>query len=524
MPDRRKTKHLSILPADSPFSDFLEKDRVPSLQERKIIQEMLVEKTVQLAHLNSRVPKRRTGKKIGRQLRIELDQTRRFIKFHQALISPWRRLPVEIMAEIFLFTLEAAGQGAAGTDFWDDDREGSLLVCRICRTWREIAISTPALWNILSLSLHSVSRPLEWISTWLGRARSLPLYLQVFWGDKALPEVINPIISLFASHLHHIAGLWIDGLDIDDPELVTTSYPHATFPPLQNPYAPLLTIIGADLPPESDWDWIRAASQASPRLTSLTTSQFTLDWFPVTNLTKLHLIDPVAMSTVLQVLQHAPGLQDISVDIEGPLAVSPTGSVLVMGSVSRLEITSSDHLGEFLGQIAMPRLADFGIHQIVVWPEAEFSSFLSRSSCVLHTLDLYDIDITEDQIIACLRQKACSMLHALVVSDCTPPSNTLLQYLTYSASNFPCPHLKVIELGNFLANDGVLADLAESRVRPVIDLPPGVTIPGRLEKLRISFIEGRPAAVGTHAGDWVRLLALQNAWPEFDVEWPEPEE
>ncbi|KAJ7465300.1 hypothetical protein FB451DRAFT_434089 [Mycena latifolia] len=528
MPDRRKSTKpvVSVDPAESPFSGFLETDRVPSLQERKTIQELLAEKTAHLAHLNSKVPKRRTGKKMPRQLRIQLDRTRRFVRYHQALIAPIRRLPVELMSEVFLLTLVDIGDDGVGSLYWDDDREGTLLLCKVCRTWREIAISTPALWNILSVVLHSSLRPLDWISTWLERSRSFPLYVQVFWGDKTPPDAINPVISLFASHLHHITALWIDGLDIEDLELVNETYPRATFPPVQSLHAPLLSVLGADLPPGSAWDWIRAACQASPRLASLTTSQFSIDWFPVINLTKLHFIDPVSMTTLLQVLEQAPGLQDISVDIKGPSVTSSTGSVLVMGSVARVEITSADdQLGPFMEQVALPRLTDLSIHQIAVWPDAEFQSFISRSSCALRALDFYDVDINEDQIITCLRQKACSALESMVISECIPPVNDLLQYLTYRENQFPNPLLKAIELGSVLANDGFLSAFAESRVRPVAELPPGVSAPGRLDKLRVSFIEGRDMAVAeSHKADYARLGELQSAWPQFELEWPEPDE
>lgn len=525
MPGKRTSKQPVYVPqaADSPFSDFLSKNRNPSLKERNTIQELLAEKTAHLAHLNSKVPKRRTGKKIPRRLRAELEQTRRFIKFHQALIAPWRRLPVEIMAEIFLFTLDVTSLNDGEDDYWNDDRGSTLLLCKICRTWREIAISTPALWNVLSLTLHNIPRPLDWISTWLDRSRSFPVYLQVFWGNGALSDVINPVLSLFESHLHHAAGLWIDGLDIENPELVDASYPLGTFPgPSQLLHAPLLTTVGADLPPGSTWDWIRTACCASPRLTCLTTSKFSIDWFPITNLTKLHFIDPLSMFDALQILERAPGLQDISFDVDGPSAISPTGKVLVMGAVSRLEITSTDHLGEFLEQIEMPGLEELGIHQIVNWPEAEFRSFLARSSCVLRVLDFYVVQIAEDQVIACLQQKACNMLEGLVVSECLPPANALLEHLTYREHPFPNPHLKWIELLNLQSTDGLFSAFAESRV--VLrdgGLPSGVPAPTRLGKLRFSFFEGTIVSEEiSHRNDCERLRKLDDAYPELDLIWP----
>ncbi|KAJ6620742.1 hypothetical protein B0H10DRAFT_1791338, partial [Mycena sp. CBHHK59/15] len=174
MSGKRRKQVVSV---DSPFSGFLETDRIPSLQETRAIKEILAEKTAHLARLNSKVPRRRSGKKIPALLRSELDLTHRFIKFHQALIAPWRRLPTEIMAEIFTFTLNPVS--VHDVEFWDDGRSFVLRLCKICRNWRQIAISTPALWTVLYLHLPGSQSSFDWVSLWLDRSRSLPIYLQV---------------------------------------------------------------------------------------------------------------------------------------------------------------------------------------------------------------------------------------------------------------------------------------------------------------------------------------------------------
>ncbi|KAJ6466387.1 hypothetical protein C8R45DRAFT_488085 [Mycena sanguinolenta] len=505
---------------DSPVFALFETDRVPSLQEKKLIQELLAEKTAHLAHLNSKVPKRRGGKKAPRQLRVELDDTRRFIKLHQALIAPWRRLPVEILAEVFLFTLDITRENE-DEKYWNDDREGTLLVCKICSAWRAVATRTPALWNVLSIFLHSDQRSFDWISTWLGRSRSFPLYLQCFWGNDARPDDINKVLSVFATHLHHTSALWIDGLDIEDTDVISDSYPIATFPSAEPSYAPLLYSVGANLPPNSKYDWIRAACRASPGLTELTTAQFSLDLFPVTSLTKLQLIDPEAMSTVFQVLELIPALRSISFDVEGPAVTSSTGNILVIKSIEILQITSPDVLGEFLQQTEFPGLVDAFVHQIVNWPHAEFCSFLSRSSCALTSLDFYDIHMSQDQIIACLQHKACNTLESFALGECDPPAASfLLQYLTYHDHPFPNPNLKAIELMEIQAMDGILSDFVESRLSPnLVGLPAGVPAPARLDKIQFSFVEGTALSASiTHLEDWRRLRVMEST---LEIEWPD---
>ncbi|KAJ7644345.1 hypothetical protein FB45DRAFT_824472 [Roridomyces roridus] len=524
MPGKRGSRPVFVPPPaeDSPFSDFLAKDVIPSTNERNQIREILAEKTAHLANLNAKVPKRRTGKKVPRQLRADLDRARKFIRFHQALIAPWRRLPVEIMSEIFLFTLEVTNVNDNQNDFWNDSRNGTLLLGGICKTWRQIALSTPALWSVLSVTLHDAKHPLVWVPTWLERSRSFPVHLQVFWGDKTPLEVLDPIVSTFAAHLHHTAGLWVDGLDIEDPGLVDASYPKATFPTAKSLYAPLLNTVAADLPPGSSWDWIRAACRASPRLVRLTTSDYSNDWSPmISNLKKLHFIDPITMANALQVLENAPNLQDISFDIDGPATTTSSGQVLVMESVTRLEITSTDSLGEFLSQIALPSMTELGVHQIMQWSGPQFHEFITRSACALSVLDFYDIQLPEEALIECLNLKACHTLEGLVVSDCIPPANQLLDHLTYRTHPFPNPHLVSLELGGIHSGDGILATLIASRVAVPASLPTDAPPPARLRKLRFSFFQiAEPERDITHRRDMEELKLLEDTYPELDMAWP----
>jgi hypothetical protein len=126
---------------------------------------------------------------------------------------------VEITSKIFVFTLKTRRREPKpshydeGDPTWIDDRAGTLLLCKICSAWRAIAMSTPALWNTLYLSADDVEwRPLDWVSTWLDRSKCFPVYLQLFWNHKTLPDVINSLMSVaVVSHLHHIAELEIEG-------------------------------------------------------------------------------------------------------------------------------------------------------------------------------------------------------------------------------------------------------------------------------------------------------------------------
>ncbi|KAK0216546.1 hypothetical protein EDD85DRAFT_870225, partial [Armillaria nabsnona] len=71
-----------------------------------------------------------------------------YITAHQAVVSPIRRFPTEILAEIFIQSLE---------DHYDvfDTKRGPWGLCYVCRRWRDVLRPSPALWASLSIeSLH----------------------------------------------------------------------------------------------------------------------------------------------------------------------------------------------------------------------------------------------------------------------------------------------------------------------------------------------------------------------------------
>ncbi|CAK5270208.1 unnamed protein product [Mycena citricolor] len=511
--------------SDSPFCDIIRQDRLPTTIERKMIRDYITEKKASLSELNARVPRRNraTGRKLSRQLRAELDHTRRVIRFHLAIISPWRWLPVEMMSEIFAFTLSPRENDEH--DEWNDDRASTLLLCKICRRWRQIAVSTPALWSVLNLDLRGIEkRPPEWALEWLQRSQSYPAYLQLFWDNTTRMDVLSCAISAFCAHAHHAASLWLDGLPIDDIELVTDIYPRPIFP-ASTPRAPLLSMLYADLPAGSNWEWVYLACRAAPLLSDLTVTHFAKDFCPVPNLTRLHFVEPVSMGNVLYILEATPGLEDLCVDIDGPSV--PRGPIIRMESLARLEVTSNDLLGLFFEHVEMPRLEDVCIYQLTVWPRSEVASFLTRSSCNLKVLDFHNAEVSQDDVIEFLKHKACVSLKALTVADCIPPADYLLQYLTpdrkttQKFEQWPNPRLEAIELSNILTHDGCLSEMVASRLPPHFDdrlpLPEGVD---HLRSIQFSFVDGVNSP-DAHVADWQSLQQLEKLHPTLELIWPE---
>ncbi|KAJ7319303.1 hypothetical protein DFH08DRAFT_713752, partial [Mycena albidolilacea] len=97
------------------------------------------------------------------------------VKTHKAILSPIRRLPPEILGEVFSLILE--------TTFHFDliSEHAPWLFTRICQRWSAVALATPALWSKIFLDLDRVEGQdmVQLINTYLQRSAKLPLTIKI---------------------------------------------------------------------------------------------------------------------------------------------------------------------------------------------------------------------------------------------------------------------------------------------------------------------------------------------------------
>ncbi|KAK0479651.1 hypothetical protein IW261DRAFT_1478505 [Armillaria novae-zelandiae] len=135
------------------------------------------------------------------EAREESKALRALIKTCTKIIHPVRRLPFEIISEIFLQTL-------SGPHDWDDYPEvhdydrGPWAYSKVCRRWRDVALQSPRLWSELSVPsncgsywLH-VENPIGRLKLWLHRSRSAPLRILYGGLGKHGPKEHDTITSL----------------------------------------------------------------------------------------------------------------------------------------------------------------------------------------------------------------------------------------------------------------------------------------------------------------------------------------
>ncbi|KAI5828030.1 hypothetical protein K523DRAFT_373922 [Schizophyllum commune Tattone D] len=114
--------------------------------------------------------------------RDQLESTKFGIK---SLLSPLRKVPPELLAEIAAYTLPAQ---------WFDDQIGKHVwpFTQVCRTWREVAIGMHWPWAHFSVSKSAFDRPspamISAVTTYLQRSGSLPLTvlgIHTSWDEGA---------------------------------------------------------------------------------------------------------------------------------------------------------------------------------------------------------------------------------------------------------------------------------------------------------------------------------------------------
>ncbi|KAJ7267396.1 hypothetical protein C8J57DRAFT_1327614, partial [Mycena rebaudengoi] len=159
---------------DSPFQNILNTNAVPSDAECQRILELLKGPREQSAELTLQIA--RMQQSLNDLIR-KRDELQSFIDAHLALVSPVRRLPDDIVREIFVGTLPSDRNCVFSAT------EPPLLLGRICQTWRATALSTPRLWASLHIAAPSSSPRLEQVNgmvdTWLSRSGALPLSLSI---------------------------------------------------------------------------------------------------------------------------------------------------------------------------------------------------------------------------------------------------------------------------------------------------------------------------------------------------------
>ncbi|KAJ8095503.1 hypothetical protein PM082_023273 [Marasmius tenuissimus] len=194
---------------DTPFSHVLNTNYSPSTEEQHLIRDVIRGPEEQIRQLDEEISR----------LQAKRQALKQFVDLHRALLSPFRRLPADVWRSIFF---RALPENALGLCTYTT-KSSPLLPTTICRSWREIAVSTPNLWTSIHIHIpiDSSSTPdldyitrlrkrKEGLKVWLDRSGSLPITVsltaQIYFTDR-MPvsqsevEMAEPLRALTTEYI-----------------------------------------------------------------------------------------------------------------------------------------------------------------------------------------------------------------------------------------------------------------------------------------------------------------------------------
>lgn len=356
-------------------------------------------------------------------------QLKRRMEGYQSLVSPIRRLPTEVLTNIFF---RCCGNNELTHSAGEPWLTSALSLGMVCAYWREIMLSTPQLWSVISITAHFhpyTTRPrIELLDLYLERSRQLPLTLVIDDGPEGgLPD---EVIDRLVHHSHR----W---RDVE----ASLGLEHKSLVPLANklPLLEKLSIGGCD-EFDADYDVFQslpalhtlALGGEGPnalrfpwgqikhlRRESCTVSQFTGALDRCRNVVTAELLrfteefdEGISRGATSEL--HTLSLQ---MDRDAWFGISTLFDVLTLPAMASLSISH-----------VYPSIIPHGL----AWPADAFTSFVSRSSCPLTSLSLKRMPLSEIQLLDVLR--SLPLLTNLTIQD-TPPLD-----LPFPVDRFPVDH------------------------------------------------------------------------------------
>ena len=126
------------------------------------------------------------------ELRLKCEPLRKFITEQNTILAPVRRLPAEILIEIFLcmdYNISCFSS-----------RWPPSLIGQVCRGWRHVVLSTQKLWSSIVVTSYRPSSAKA--KLWISRAITAPLTIRLYPVNPGTGVVgrIQPVITVLAQH------------------------------------------------------------------------------------------------------------------------------------------------------------------------------------------------------------------------------------------------------------------------------------------------------------------------------------
>jgi len=160
----------------------------------------------------------------------EVVPSRMKLRGYDAVLSPLRRVPTDILLEIARHAQPMYPQATR--------MQAPMSLAQVSSTWRAAILSCSDFWNVLYLQVRKpmqLNRALEQTNVWFGRAKARPLSLFVHF-DFEVESTRSPLVTYFKSLTHHTTRIHHLGLGCSE---IIDLFPHlqetnTTYPNLKS--------------------------------------------------------------------------------------------------------------------------------------------------------------------------------------------------------------------------------------------------------------------------------------------------
>ncbi|KAJ7619788.1 hypothetical protein DFH06DRAFT_1482833 [Mycena polygramma] len=314
-------------------------------------------------------------------------ETRERLREHQAILHPVRRVPPELICEIFALTLDSPD----GSTINNAGYSPPWYLGHICRSWRRWAVAYPHLWNHITIpSSPMPSSDPSALEALLLRSINVPL--TIYWTNGPNNDRIEPqLVDMTVAHCRRWnclrLDIWGGGAHdvLDWLRPIKGSLPSLTKLEVDGRNAiPDFFSVAPNLRQVVLTDW--QLSYSSPEIQ--------LPWDQIT-----HYRGTYEEDLQLAILRKASNLVQCTISFESPfLDPIPPPSPVVLAHLQRLSIEKP----QFLCHLEAPSLKELYCRYMHPSDIPAVLPFVRRSGCLLQKLVLTACYLSSD-LIAALR-------------------------------------------------------------------------------------------------------------------------
>ncbi|KAK7441045.1 hypothetical protein VKT23_016829 [Stygiomarasmius scandens] len=503
---------------NSRFAAYFNTNYSASDAEVQEIQELLKAPESQLHQIDQDLARLRS---VIDSLLVRRAKLASFVDAHRRIISPIRRIPPEVLTQIFLYCLPIRHPPTRSK------KEAPLLLTEICKSWRDVSLCTPPLWDSIHVHIprtliqdrDQMLKRRDGLDKWLARSADLPFSLSLNMGSDSHYSgleitAIDPLVDAILQHLPRCKSLTL-GVPHFLIHRVLTSIP--------DDILPLTTLEKLTFRSTTQSHWAHVGMSVicdchariisrTPSLRSLHLLQFQLDdagpWKSLAstiswaNLTELSLVSHYApLKPTLDILSRAVNLHSCRLGLNATYFRKGEDRQVTLPFLRKLKLSVLRPLPPNFEFIIAPMLSDLYIElcNVDFIPESDdvhrapFINFLSEKITKLEVRDFFlsatgweeCLDLVPN--LTSLKIRNARFLATMIDSLANEVSkwDRILDHLTPLPHDqtYACPKLQVLELRDLLTR---------IPIEKVLHLASARQGPSSFSKLARVFLELKP--------------------------------